>query len=222
MTDEAKAFRIFIPIGALIVFVLFYRACSRSTPEAAVTPAATAIQTSSTATTPAAGGLKIEGTPAQLPAAAEATFPDGLDAQRAQYLVEIDSQFSSPVTMILSKTFDASEVARLLLSKKYIEKGPDGSTQITRDGLMALDLTDLGDRWSFPIAKRAFDKITHVSRVDDDKYDLTVSWHYEATRIGGEMGVKSNLHNSVAHFVGSGRDWALANWVTPPTAAPTS
>jgi hypothetical protein len=219
MTDEAKAFRIFIPIVIIIVFVLIGRTCSRKS-ETTASPGASPAQSAS-APAPAPGGLKIEGSPSQVPTAKEATFPDGLDAERVQYLVEIDGQFSTPVVMNLSKTFDGSEIARTLQSKKYIEKGPDGSTQITRDGLMALDLTDLGDRWSFPIAKRTFDKVSYVSRVDDDKYDVTISWHYDPTRIGSELGIKPTPKSASARFVGRDRDWALSSWVAPPTASPT-
>src|SRR5204862_4776310 len=100
-------------------------------------------------------------------------YPAGLDEARVQYLVEINNDFSQPYNVTLAKKWDGSDVTSALASAKYIEKAADGTVTVTRDGLMALDLHDQGDSWSFPVAKRVFDKVTHLSRIDDDKYDIT-------------------------------------------------
>lgn len=206
-----------VPVGILVVFlVMIPRTCARHrAPEAAATT--TADTTSSPSAPPVGAGLQIANSPSQPAAASNNAYPDGLDAARVQYLVEINNDFASPYLATLPKKWDdTNEVTKTLASYKYIEKAADGTTNVTRDGLMSLTLLDSGDHWTFSIAKRVFDRVTYLSRVDDDKYDITIAWHYEVTPVGTSLGVKDTMRASIGHFVGAGREWSLANWVTSP------
>lgn len=207
-----------VPVGVVLVFLIMVpRTCARHR-GAEVQTTTQAATSSADAQAPVGAGLQIANSPSQPAAAGNNAYPDGLDAARVQYLVEINNDFSSPYLASLPKKWDdANEVTKSLAKNKYIEKGPDGTTSITRDGLMSLQLLDSGDHWTFPVAKRVFDKVTYLSRVDDDKYDITIAWHYEVTPVGSQLGVKDNVRASIGHFVGAGREWSLANWVTSPS-----
>lgn len=213
MTEEFKAFRILlVPLGLLIAFLVFPRLCFRK-PE----PAAEQQTTSSAAPAAAqpAGGLRIDGAPLAPPEAKGSTFPDGLDAARVQYLVEVSPEFSEPKTAKVLKISPLNEeVASVLKRKGYIDIDPKtGAVTMTREGLLNLDLREEADGWTFPIAKRAFDKVTYVSRVEDDKYDVTFTWHYNPTAVGTELKVDGNkTHQATAQFVGGPGGWALSTW----------
>ncbi len=216
MTDELKAFRVLlVPLFLIIVFFIGPKMCSKKP----VTP--TPAETATVATTQTtASGLQIVGSPPQSTGAKESTYPEGLDAARIQYLVEIDSQFSEPATAFLAKKFAADEITALLARKKYIERAPDGTTIVTRDGALALDLRERSDGWTLTTAKRAFDKVTYVSRVDDEKYDASFTWHWEPTPIGTELKIEpKKVHSATARFAGGERHWALTEWVAAPNDA---
>ena len=214
--DLLKALRTFaVPIGLILVFfIMVPRTCARRRAEEQ--PVAPAAATPTPAAETGGGGLRISGS-APPSAATTEGYPDGLDAARVQYLVEINNEFSEPLTSTVPKKWDGgNNVISALAAAKYIEKAADNTVSLTRDGLMALDLRDQGDSWTLAVAKRVFDKVTHLSRIDDDKYDVTISWRYQPTPIGAKLGVKDTLRTSIGHFVGAGRDWSLANWVTSP------
>jgi hypothetical protein len=215
MTEELKAFRILlVPLFLIIVFfVITPRMCARKTVAAAdaqTQPAAAATATK--------GGLHIDSPPSGPVESASSKYPEGLDAARIQYLVEIDTTFSEPKIAKLPKTYDLMDnVTQALLTLHYIEKNPDNTIAITRDGAMNLNLTDQGAYWTFPIAKRAFDKVTYVSRVEDDRYNATIAWHYEANPVGVALRVDGNKsHSATAQFVGGPGSWVLGSWIAAP------
>lgn len=214
MTDEFRAFRVLLVPAALIVIFFFItpRMCARKA------PAATDQTTTQTTAAASVGGLHIDNAPAAPPAATASTYPEGLDAARIQYLVEIDPVFSAPVTATLSKQYDGSSVASALLRIQYIEKAPDGTVTLTRDGLLNLSVTDQGASWIFPIAKRAFDNVTYVSRVEDDKYTASITWHFEPNAAGSAVGIDAKkIHTATAAFVSGGGTWSLQSWSVPPS-----
>lgn len=215
MTEELKAFRVLlVPLFLIIVFfVITPRMCARKT------AAAPEQQTqAATASTAPSSGLHIDNSPTGPVESASSKYPVGLDAARIQYLVEIDATFSDPKTAKLSKTYEPKDsVIQALLALHYIEKNPDNTIAITRDGAINLDLTDQGPNWTFPIAKRTFDKVTYVSRVEDDKYDAIIAWHYDANPVGVALRVDGRKsHSATAQFVGGPGSWALASWVSAP------
>ena len=215
MNEELlKALRTFaVPIGLILVFfIMVPRTCARRHAEEQPAPAPVA---AAAAPTTEGGGLRISGS-SQPAAAKTESYPDGLDEARIQYLVEINNEFSQPYIVNVPKKWEPGDVLSALAAAKYVEKAADGSVTITRDGLMSLELRDEGDKWTLAVAKRVFDKVTHLSRIDDDKYDVTISWRYQPTPVGAKLGVKDNLRASIGHFVGAGREWSLSNWVTSP------
>lgn len=214
MNEELRAFRVLlIPLALIIIFFFIVpRTCARK-------PAAEAqTATAETTTASTGGGLHIEGTPDTPPAATSSTYPEGLDAARIRYLVEVDAQFSAPVTSTLPKQWDPTNTVILALQKiQYVEIAADGTVTITRDGLLNLSLSDQGTSWVFPVAKRAFDNVTYVSRVEDDKYIATVAWHFEPNAAGVALNVDAKkAHSSSATFVSGGGTWSLMSWTPAP------
>ena len=215
MTDEFKAFRILlVPVALIIVFIVMPAMCGRKSSRREET--ATAPSGPAPATT--GGGLQISGAPRTTQPDASA-YPPGLSAERIQYLVEIDPQFAEPVIASIPKQYnDSDRVIQLLARKHYVEKAADGATVITHDGSFALTLSEGSDNWTFPIAKRAFDKVTHLSRVEDDVYDATFSWHYDAVALADEFQINTKKpHTATARFGGGERHWALTNWIAAPS-----
>lgn len=211
MTDEVKAFRVLlVPLALIIVFfVITPRVCSRKHPAASEQTQSAAASAQMQGVT----GLHIEGAPSSPGEAKASTYPEGLDAARIQYLVEINESFAAPKTATLQKTYIDDEITRVLSSMGYIEKapGPDGKVVLTRDGVLNLSLTEQADSWTFPIAKRVFDHVTFVSRVDDDKYDGTFTWHFDPTAVGSALLIDGKAtHSSTARFVGGPGGWTLS------------
>ena len=220
MSDELlRAIRLLvIPIGALIFFlVIIPKACIRHAP-AAVPAAAT--DATPPVTTSSAGGLQISGgNSSNQPVASASSLPPGLDAERIQYLVEINSLFSEPVTARIPKKYGSYDpTVKALQDMKYIEVAADGLVTITTDGALNLDLHDQGDAWTVTLAKRVFDKVNFVSRIEDDKYDVTFTWRFAATPVGTKLRVdEKKLHNATARFVGGPGNWALSEWTAAPS-----
>ncbi len=218
MTEEFRAFRILlVPLGLFIVFfILKPMMCAKP-----VTKAEQQTPKIATATTGGVTGLQIEqAPPSGLGSAAKPAtdFPPGLEAARIQYLVEIDRQFSEPKMATLLKKFDEKDgVQKAMIKLKYAEKLADGTVALTRDGIMNMSgVVELADGWSFPIAKRIFDEVKFIDRVEDDRYRATFRWHWQPNVIGSEMRVETKQFQATAEFAGGDRRWALVAWTAPP------
>lgn len=218
MNDEFRSFRILLlPLGLFIVFFLITpRMCARAVTkvkEQEVTKTAT--DTGAPVT-----GLQIEQAPPTGLGSGKAApkFPPGLDAARIQYLVEIDRQFSEPKRATLPKKFDEKDVVqKAMLKLQYAEKLADGTISITRDGHINMSgITEQAEGWSFPVAKRVFDNVDFIDRVEDDRYRATIRWHWQPDVVGTEMGIDTKAYAATAEFAGGERSWVLVGWKVPP------
>lgn len=223
MNEEFRSFRIMLVPLALFIAFFIYKRCG-SKPEVPPQQAAPTL-TAPSATAPASGlGLQIEGSAKRPVETRSSQFPPGLDAARIQYLVEIDSQFSSTSIAKLPKKFVPTDpVTPILIKMRFAEKNDDVIT-LTREGLLGLgQLTELPDGWTFETARRVFDEVNFIDRVEDDKYRATFRWHWQPNNVGTELGIKSSQnYSSTAEFGGGERHWALTGWVVSPSEAKPS
>ena len=211
MTDDYRLLRILVvPLALLVVFLMISpRMCAR-----AITVARTKAAAPVTATS---DGLKIESSAPQA-TLKPASLPQGLEETRVRYLIEIDPTFSAPAMASMSKRFNAADpVTTALVKMKYAEPQSDGSLVMTSEGALNLKLSDAGDRWTFPVASRAFDRVRTASTVEDGRSDITVVWHWEPTTLGKELNIDPrSLFTATAEFSGGAGQWTLTKWVAPP------
>jgi hypothetical protein len=157
----------------------------------------------------AASGLHIESS--QKPV----TYPAGLDAERVRYVVEVDTQFSTPYIGRVRKgvPLDLQPREQLLLAALqklgYAETAPDNTVSITREGLLHLDgLVDDGASWTFPVAKR---ELVSVTAIDSDgaTAHATFAWQWHPTAVGSELMATPKRHEAKAELTNSSGRWTL-------------
>ena len=213
--SEYRILRVLLVPLTLIVlfFIIAPRMCARAMVVRPKEPQAV------TAAPSTGTGLHLELSAPEPPQAKPSNYPEGLDAARLQYLVEIDPQFSSAKITTLVRAPKANDLVIPALTKlQYAEVQADGSVALTREGSLKLGgLTEQADGWSFQIARRAFDKVSFIDRVDDDKYRATVAWHWEPNDVGQELRVDKSEQTATADFAGGAGHWALTGWTVPPT-----
>ena len=81
---------------------------------------------------------------------------------------------------------------------------------------MNLNAMETPEGWTFQVAKRSFDKVSFIDRVEDDRYRATCDWHWEANQVGQELRVETKKQAATAEFAGGEHHWALTSWVRPP------
>jgi hypothetical protein len=157
----------------------------------------------------AASGLHIESS--QKPV----TYPSGLDAERVRYVVEIDTQFSTPYMGHVRKAAPLvllpREQALLAALQKlgYAETASDNTVSITRDGLLHLDgLVDDGTSWTFPVAKREFVSVTAIDSNAATAH-ATFAWQWKPTPVGAELMPTPKRHEAKAELTNSTGRWTL-------------
>ncbi len=207
---ESRLFRtLAVPLGVAILFLLITpRLCSR----AIVTSVANRRAAAHPAAAPVSrAGLVID-TPAPLETPA-VRFPDGLDAGRIEYLIEIDQSFAATATMAVT---ESAPITPELVRLQYVEKHPDGSYLPTRDGLINVNgATETADGWIVPVAQRKF---IGVRKIDDgdDGVDVHAVWQWQPTAIGAALLQNPKDHVMTAEFAGGAGHWVLARWIQPP------
>src|SRR5204863_10069060 len=89
----------------------------------------------------------------------ELQFPAGLDAQRAQYLIEVNQRFAEPYVLLVPKAGGLStndSKVNALVTAGYFERVA-GGYEPTRDGAMHIDGIEQDDTsYRVPLGKRKF------------------------------------------------------------------
>ena len=178
-------------------------------PAEAIKPLVTAHKTDT-----APKGLRITSAP---PIAARnvINYPEGLDPQRLQYLVEVNTDFAAPKMMSFNKTVtDADNALVAALTKlNYIETQPDGSLGFTRDGLLHVSgAVDQGTSWSVPVAKRTFLRVVKLDCTGDN-CSVEFLWQWQPNEIGTAAGVATQPFPADATLNATDHHWLL-NGVT--------
>ncbi len=208
---EPRIFRtIAVPLGIAVLFlVLTPKLCQRAVVQA--TARRPIVQTS---TEPSRAGLVIA---SSTPAPGRSTdfhFPDGLDAARIEYLVEIDQAFATSSVMPVT---EGAPITQELLRRQYVEKHPDGTLVPTREGVMNVKgATDSADGWIVPVAQRKFASVESIDLAGDGRYNVTARWRWEPTAIGATVLPRPADHHLTAEFVGGKGHWVLSRWIREP------
>lgn len=206
MTDETRILRtVGVPLIVAVVLLLAVpKMCGRAIEVAKKHHDVAAQQ-------PAAGGLRIQSS-AGSAAARPVVYPAGLDADRARYLIEVDSQFSAPYAASVAKSphLLESRGAAALQKLGYAQAGADGTLTLTPDGMLHIDgLSDQGSTWTFPVARRQFDRVTAIDTTSDGAR-LRFQWHWEPNAIGKEMMENAPQPHESSAELRSGGGWTLA------------
>jgi len=163
------------------------------------------------ATDSAPKGLRIEsGVPAASKPASVA-YPEGLDAEHLQYMIEVDPRFAAPKMASFPKDSPSADDALVgaLSRLGYIEKQPDGRYGFSREGLLNVTgAVDQGSSWSVPIAKRAFVRATHID-CNGDNCRAEFQWQWQLNAIGDAMALKPQPMTGTATLNATDHHWLL-------------
>jgi hypothetical protein len=203
MGDSSLLKGALVVLCAVLVIVLFMpKECAKNAiPAGALRPRSEAPK-----------GLRIESTtPAPKPHG-EVTYPVGLDAQRLQYLVEINTAFAAPRNATLPKggRFDATPVVTALKSLGYLTTQPDGSYALTNEGLLNANAADEGSAWSIPIAKREYLRADVIDCTAPDLCTATFTWQWKPTAVGAAMQPQIFPHEGTARLAGGANQWVVS------------
>ncbi|MEA2343310.1 MAG: hypothetical protein QOF63_1479 [Thermoanaerobaculia bacterium] len=156
--------------------------------------------------TPRENGLHIEST--QKPV----SYPSGLDADRIRYLVETDNGFSAPYNAHMAKaaaTIGDLQIFAALQKLGYVERAPDGTLTLSRDGLLHLDsVVDDGTSWTFPVAKREFETVAGIEG-DATNANATIAWKWQPNTIGAALIPDPKRHEAKGQFAHGATGWTM-------------
>jgi len=201
MTDETRILRtVGVPIViAIILLVVLPKMCVKTI----------AVSKARQEEAKKAEGLHVESS--QKPV----TYPPGLDPERVRYLVEIDSRFSAPYTVHVSKVHDAittlgeDRIVPALRKLGYVDVGSDGTLTLTSDGLLHIDgLIEDANSWSFPVATRQFTAVTSVDG-DASAASAVFTWKWQPNPIGAELIAAPKRHEAKADLGRGPTGWTL-------------
>jgi len=151
-------------------------------------------------------GLHIEST--QKPV----SYPSGLDADRIRYLVETDNGFSAPYNAHISKaaaTIGDLQILAALQKLGYVERAPDGTLTLSRDGLLHLDgVVNDGTSWTFPVARRQFETVAGIEG-DAANANATIAWKWQPNTVGAALIPDPKRHESKGQFAHSATGWTM-------------
>ena len=198
MTDETRILRtVGIPIViAIVLLVVMPKMCVK------------AVLVSKAHQEKAAreSGLHIESTHKP------ASYPDGLDADRVRYLVEIDTRFSAPYTVRIGKsaeTVNDAAIVPAVAKLGYIEQAPDGTRTITSDGLLHIDgLVDDAASWTFPVAARHYEAVVAIEG-DHANAHVTIAWKWQPNTVGAALLPDPKRHEANADFSPGPTGWTM-------------
>jgi hypothetical protein len=198
MTDETRILRtVGLPVViAIVLLVAVPKMCMKTVLVAKAKQEKTAREP----------GLHIEST--QKPV----SYPSGLDADRIRYLVEVDTRFSAPYTAHIAKataSIGDVQVVAALQRLGYVERQPDGTLALSRDGLLHLDgVVDDGTSWTFPVAKRQFETVAGIEG-DAANANATIAWKWQPNNVGAALLREPKRHEAKADFANGANGWTI-------------
>jgi hypothetical protein len=207
MSEVRLARTLAVPLAIAVIFLVFTpRLCQRAIMNARQRqPIVTPVPGSPTTT-----GLVIQSSTPAPAGSANVHYPEGLDAARVQYLVEIEQAFAAPMTMAVTA---ASPVTKVLLDRGYI----DNAFAPTREGLINVNgAVQSAEGWTVPVAQRKFLRVDGIDDAGDGRYNVWVRWRWEPTPIGAPLLPNPQDHHLKAQFARGDRSWILAQYVEPP------
>jgi hypothetical protein len=204
MTDGTRILRtLAIPlILALVLLFLVPKTCEKAI-------GSKKIRRATTAPAPTDTSLKINAE-GDAPPARAVNWPPGLDAQRAQYLIEIDSRFTEPKTVLVVKPGGVAvntEATEALVRAGYFEESGGGYMPAAGASLHLPGMTESPVAWLVPLGKRKFGRF-----VAADGGKVAFTWQWEPNDAGRAVSASFELHEGKAEFAGGGEHpWALTS-----------
>ena len=219
MTDGTRILRtVAVPlIIALVLLILVPKTCQKALGSRKLRRAPAAAETAPTDT-----GLHIESSSPDAPISRPVVFPAGLDAQRVQYLVEIDPRFAEPLVLRIPKPGGPplldTTAADALAQAGWLQKEGGGYTVAPGGALHLEGVTEDEQTLRIPVAKRKFGRVTGVNDSGEGKARVEFTWQWDPNEAGRTVKSSFELHQGSADFAGGGEHpWDL-NSVQADTA----
>lgn len=210
MPDSPILRALVVPMALILVFFTFARACASSMKKtraaefAAANPEAAAAPSGAGMPSAAKAPRKFD----------EIEYPPGLTEGQVSYHVSVNSEFAEPMTSTAAKNGwgDGSQALRRL---GYIESDGSAGFTLSRDGLMKLRiLSETPEAWTFYVTQRVFDRVSSIQMLPDGNARVTISWHWEATDLAKNMGIRDTPHGAVAEFRSNENAWTFYKWAS--------
>jgi len=215
MTDGTKILRtLAVPLIVAVLFLfLIPKTCQKAVGSKKLRlPTAT----TTAAAPPTDTNLHISSDSPDAPPSRPASFPAGLDAQRAQYLVEVNQHFAEPFGYLVPKPgsmilFLDSSPAEALVRAGWFEQDSGGGYTPTRDATMHLaGMTEETQAWRVPLGTRKFGRVASVDDLGDGRVRVNFTWQWEPNEAGRAIKPSYELHQGSAEFAGGGEHpWDL-------------
>ena len=158
-------------------------------------------------------GLHINSESPDAPPSRPIAWPAGLDAQRAQYLIEVDARFSEPAATRVPKPGAIAldnTAAEALVKAGYFEQAGGGYNPAVGASLHLDGMTEESLAWRVPLGQRKFGRVTSVDNFADGRAKVGFIWTWEPNDAGRAVAANLALHEGSAEFAGGGEHpWDL-------------
>ena len=213
MTDGTRVLKtVAVPLGIALVFLFFLpKTCEKMLSGKKLRAA-----TASSAAAPTDTALHIDSPSSAPGSSATSTYPAGLDAQRAQYEIEINQRFADPFGYRLPKpgavivALDTAP-AEALVKAGWFEQAAGGGYVPTTDAALHMpQMTEEPQAWRVPLGTRKFVRVTSAEDLGDGKARVAFTWQWEPNEAGRAVRSTFELHQGTAEFAGGGEhSWDL-------------
>ena len=219
MTDGSRILRtVAVPLVVALIFLfLVPKTCQKAIGSRKLRlPGATATDAAPPAdvTPPADGALHIKSDSPDAQPLRPVHYPAGLEAQRVQYLIEIDQHFAEPLVLRIPKpggvSIGETTAADALVRAGYLESA-DGGYMPARGAALHLEgMTEEPLAWRVPVATRKFRRVTSLEDSGEGKAKVGFTWQWEPNEAGRAVKSSFDLHQAKAEFGGGGEHpWDL-------------
>jgi len=204
MTDGTRILRtLAVPlIVALIFLFLVPKTCQKAIGSKKLRPLGAAAKTAPTDT-----ALHINSESPDGPSARPAAWPEGLDAQRVQYLIEIDPRFTEPMTVRIPKpgmiALDPA-AGDALVRAGYFQASDGGYSPAPGSSLHLIGMSEEPNAWRVPLGVRKFGRVTSVDMDAEGRAKVGFTWQWEQNDAGRAVKETQELRTGRAEFVGGG------------------
>jgi hypothetical protein len=213
MTDGTRILRtLAVPIIVAVLFLfLVPKTCQKALGSRKLrAPAATATAA------PTDTDLHISSDSPDAPPSRPVSFPTGLNAQRAQYLIEVNQHFAEPFRFLLPKpgaliiVLDSSPADALVRAGWFEQAAGGGYTPTGGAALHLTGMTEEAQTWRIPLGTRKFGRVTSVEDLGDNRARVGFTWQWDPNEAGRAIKSSFELHQGTAEFAGGGEHpWDL-------------
>jgi len=212
MSDGTRVLKtVAVPLAIALVFLFFIpKTCSKVIGSKKLRAPVAA------ASTAAATSLHIASESPDAPPSRPVTYPAGLDAQRVQYLIEINERFADPFGYRMPKpgaviALVETAPADALVKAGWFEEAPAGGYTPTREAALHLPhMAEVTQTWRVPLGTRKFVGISSLEDKGDGRAHIAFTWQWEPNEAGRAIKSTFEMHQGTAEFAGGGEHpWDL-------------